>query len=115
MSTENLVDAFKNIALQQDQALIGDDITKYNRLYDEMEEVELALKRRGQDQRRALTSLFEHPNAQVRLKAALATLAVAPQAARRTLQIISDCNEYPEAADARGMLRALDEGTFKPE
>jgi hypothetical protein len=56
-----------------------------------------------------------HPNAQVRLKAATATLAVAPEAARQTLQIISDRQEYPQAADARGMMRAVDKGTYVPE
>jgi hypothetical protein len=48
------------------------------------------------------------------LKAALATLAVAPEAARATLQLISDRQEYPQAADARGMMRAIDEGTYVP-
>jgi hypothetical protein len=80
-----------------------------------MEAVEDALKSRNGDQRRALLPLFLHPNAQVRLKAATATLAVAPEAARQTLQIISDRQEYPQAADARGMMRAVDKGTYVPE
>jgi predicted transcriptional regulator len=35
-------------------------------------------------------------------------------AARQALQIISDREEYPQAADARGMIRAVDDGTFVP-
>jgi len=77
--------------------------------------VEDALKSRNGDQRRALLPLFLHPNAQVRLKAATATLALAPEAARQTLQIISDRQEYPQAADARGMMRAVDKGRYVPE
>jgi hypothetical protein len=64
--------------------------------------------------RRALIPLLEHPNPQVRLKSAITTLALAPEAARRALQIISDRNEYPQAADARGMMSDLDEGRFIP-
>src|SRR5882762_6457710 len=95
MTVSQLVERFTSIAIAQDNALRLDEITKFNRLYDEMEAVEDALKSRNGDQRRALLPLFLHPNAQVRLKAATATLALAPEAARQTLQIISDRQEYP--------------------
>jgi hypothetical protein len=115
MTVSQLVERFTSIAIAQDNALRLDEITKFNRLYDEMEAVEDALKSRNGDQRRALLPLFLHPNAQVRLKAATATLALAPEAARQTLQIISDRQEYPQAADARGMMRAVDKGRYVPE
>jgi hypothetical protein len=115
MTVSQLVERFTSIAIAQDNALRLDEITKFNRLYDEMEAVEDALKSRNGDQRRALLPLFLHPNAQVRLKAATATLALAPEAARQTLQIISDRQEYPQAADARGMMRAVDKGTYVPD
>ena len=54
---------------------------------------------------------FLKPN---RLRSAFATLALEPEAARRTLQTISDRDEYPQAADARGMMRALDDGSYVP-
>ena len=111
---EQLVDRFITIALDQDKALRRRAHAKFNRLFDEMEAIKLELKARTGDQRRVLVALFIHPNAQVRLKSAIATLAVAPEAARRTLQIISDRNEYPQAADARGMMMAVDAGTFIP-
>ncbi|WP_418885030.1 DUF2019 domain-containing protein [Aurantimonas endophytica] len=47
--------------------------------------LEAKLKRRDGDQRRAMLSLFEHMNMQVRLNAARGR-SVAPQAARRMLQ-----------------------------
>lgn len=111
---DDLVALFIAIALAQYEAVAEDDTAEYNRLFREMAAVELQLKNRPGDQRKALIPALDHPNAQVRLKAAFATLAVAPLAARRTLQAISDQMEYPEAADARGMLRALDEGNDKP-
>lgn len=114
ISGTELVERFLEIALEQDNAILMDEIARYNRLYGRMEEVKEELKRRPGDLRRALVALYDHPNAQVRLKAAIATLAVAPESARSVLQDISDQNEYPQAADARGMMRALDEGAYKP-
>ena len=43
------------------------------------------LKARDGDQRTALMTLYDYPNMQVRLKAAIHTLAVAPTAARQQL------------------------------
>ena len=59
-------------------------------------------------------SLFEHPNAKVRLMAAEFTLAVARATACRTLQEIWDKNEFPQAAFAMGTLRALERGDRNP-
>jgi hypothetical protein len=114
MTADQLVERFKAIALDQDEAMLVDDNAKFTRLFWQMDAVEDELKARNGDQRRALLPLFDHSNAQVRLKAALATLALARPTARRTLQTIIDRQEYPQAADARGMMRALDEGTFIP-
>lgn len=114
MTVDQLVERFVAIALDQNRAMLNDDHAKYNRLYREMDAVREELKGRAGDQRRALIPLYAHPNAQVRLKSAITTLALAPQAARRTLQAISDREEYPQAADARGMMSALDDGTFVP-
>lgn len=112
LSVEQLVERFTSIALDQDDALEADDDAKFARLYQKMDAIKDELKARGE--RRALLPLLDHKNAQVRLKAAIATLAVAAKAAREALQVMSDRNEYPQAADARGMLNALDEGTYEP-
>ncbi|MBI4275958.1 MAG: DUF2019 domain-containing protein [Rhizobiales bacterium] len=114
MTVEQLVQLFITIALDQDKAIMTNDNAKYNRLYSQMDDVKNELKRRADDQRRALIELYDHPNVQVRLKAAITTLGLAPEAARRVLQIISDRAEFPQAADANGILRALDNGTFVP-
>jgi hypothetical protein len=79
-----------------------------------MIDVEEELKARDGDQRRALLDLYDHPNAQVRLNAAKATLAVAPESARRMLQTMADSREFPQAGDAGMTLDSLDRGIFKP-
>jgi hypothetical protein len=114
LTSDQLIERYVGIALDQDRALLLDEISKFNSLYDEREGLERELKGRTGDQRRELLSLFGHPNAQVRLNAAIATLALEPQAARQALQTISDWHEYPQAAHARGMLSALNAGTYRP-
>ncbi|OYW31283.1 MAG: hypothetical protein B7Z45_10540 [Azorhizobium sp. 12-66-6] len=44
----------------------------------------------------------------------MSTLAVAPEAARATLEALSRITHTPQAADAGMCLWALDEGIFKP-
>lgn len=114
MPTAMLVERFVAIALAQDHALLEGNTKRFNSLYDEMDAVDAALKARDGDQRSALRPLCRHPNAQVRLKAAISILAVAFDLARETLELIVAQREYPQSADARGMLRALDEGRFIP-
>ena len=90
------------------------DVPQVNRLFDKIEAIEQELKARPGDQRRALIPLYNHPNMQVRVKAAKATLAVAPEAARGTLEAISAANWPPQSLDAGMCLWALDRGIFKP-
>jgi hypothetical protein len=115
MTADELVLRFAALAIEQDDAGLHDDIPRVNRLYDQLEMIESELKSRSGDQRTALLTLYTHPNAQVRLKSALATLAVALASARAVLQEIIERNEYPQLADARGMLRALDAGRYVPK
>lgn len=114
MTVEQLVEQFTEIALAQDEALLMDEIGKYNRLYDQMDLLKRELKDRYGDGRSSLLALLKHKNAQVRLKAAIATLSIDLEAARQTLQSISDKNEYPQAMEARGMIDALDECRYVP-
>lgn len=114
MTVDQLVEHFTAIALNQDEALLVNDHATFNRLFDEMEAVKLELKARDGDQRRALVRLYDHPNAQVRLKAVKATLAVAPEVARRLLKTIADSREFPQAGEAGMSLVNLERGIFRP-
>ena len=113
-TTDQLVDHFMEIALEQDTALLREQINKVNRLFDDLELVEAELKARAGDQRRALLRLYAHPNPQVRVKAIKATLAVAPDKARRALRELAESREYPQSGEAGMSIRALDRGIFKP-
>lgn len=109
-----LVERFTVLALEQDAALLDSDIAKVNRLFLRLQAVSAELKAREGDQRRSLLALYDHPNAQVRLKAAKATLAVAPEAGRRVLEALVESKEFPQAGEAGMSLWNLDEGVFKP-
>ena len=113
LSTAALAERFVALALEQDDALLKDQIPRFSRLFHLLQAVEEELKARDGDQRRALLMLLEHANPQVRLRTAVATLAVAPDAARRALQQIVDRDDYPQAVDASGILRSIDEGKYE--
>jgi hypothetical protein len=110
MTAQELVARFLAIALQQYEAVEMDNNSKFNRLFDQMIDVMAEFMVRPLEQRRALMALYQHPNPQVRYLAAVATKDFVPQDARRVCEIISERNEYPQAADARGLMQAIDEG-----
>jgi ParB-like chromosome segregation protein Spo0J len=114
MSVDDLVDGFAAICIEQDRALLYSDIKKFNRIYDQMVAIREELKRRPGDQRKALVKLYDHPNAQVQLQAARASLAVEPAAARMLIEKIASSRKYPQAGDAGMTLVNLDRGVFKP-
>lgn len=115
MSTPDLVALFAKVVVGQDEALLGNQIARFNRLFGVMRAIADALKARPGDQRTALLSLFEYPNMQVRLQAAKLTLAVAPVEARQQIEAIASSKWFPQAGDAGMCLDLLDDGTFKPK
>ncbi len=114
MAISELVDRFAAICLDQDRALLYSEIAKFNQLYRQMAAVRDELKQRPGDQRRALLALYDHENAQVRLQAATASLAVAPDEARKLIETIASSRKFPQAGDAGMTLVNLDRGIFKP-
>ncbi len=114
VATNELVSRFAEIGREQDQALLGGETSKFNRLFQNMQEISEELKSREGDQRSALMDLYDFPNMQVRLKAAIHTLAIAPVEARRQIEEIAASQWFPQAGDAGMCLWTLDEGIFKP-
>jgi len=96
MATAELVERFVSIAVDQDKAIFDEDNAKFNRLYGQMDDVTRQLKSRPKDQRSRLISLYTHPNVQVRLKAAVATLDISCEAARVVLQKIANSPQFPD-------------------
>jgi hypothetical protein len=115
LTVPDLVSRFAAIGVEQDKALLWGEIAKFNRLYDKKAAITTELRNRAGDRRRALLLLFDHPNMQVRLNAAKATLAVAPQAARQMLERIQEWQRQPQAGDAGMCLWNLDRGVFVPK
>jgi hypothetical protein len=115
MTVDQLVDSFAEIGISQYQATMGGETRRFNRLYDQMDLIDRELRSRGRDARLGLLRLYDHPNIQVRLKAATRTLGIAPVAARAVIEAIDESQWFPQAGDAGLTLRYLDEGTFKPD
>jgi hypothetical protein len=108
MTLDQLVKRFVDIALAEYDARERADTARYNRLFDQMTDLMAEFLIRPVQQRRALMALYDHP--QVRYRAAYITQDIAPESARRVCEIISERNEYPQAANARRMMTNLDEG-----
>lgn len=108
-----LVERFVAIGIEQDDALNGPGVARYNKLFKEETTIIDELKRR--DRQTILLPLYDHENMQVRLNAAQATLAVAPVAARQQLEMIRASAYQPQTGDAGMAIQALDEGIYKPE
>lgn len=62
MTVTELVNRFAAIGNAQAEALLHSDIARFNRLFNQMTAVRDELKRRPEDQRRALLTLYQHPN-----------------------------------------------------
>lgn len=90
LSVDQLIEKFVDLTLKQYDALQGGEIARYNRQFGRVMAITDQLKSREGDRRDALLVLFSHPNPQVRLTAARATLAIAPSAAREVIQSIAD-------------------------
>lgn len=110
LSQDELVEGFIRAALNQSEALRLEEDAEFNRLFDQMEEIEKELKSRAGDQRRGLIPFYSHPNAQVRYAVAVATLEINREAARNVLEMISERHEFPQAAHANGILEAIKAG-----
>lgn len=114
MTTEQLVQLFTELAVQQDAAHLYRAQGEVNKLYFKLDAINKELKSRPGDQRSALLPLYDHKNMQVRVKAAKATLAIAPEAARAQLEAIRASGWQPQALEAGMSLGFLDEGVYKP-
>ena len=105
MTVDQLVDRFAEIGIAQDTAELMGEISKFNKLYGQMKDVDTELRARGEEARRALLRLYSHPNMQVRLQAAKKTLAVVPEAARHVIEEIKKSQWFPQAGEAGMTLR----------
>lgn len=115
MTVDQLVDRFAEIGIAQYDAAMGGAIREINQLSTQMHAVDNELHLRGTEARLALLPLYEHPYIQVRLQAAKCTIGIAPVAARKVIETISESDWFPQAGEAGMTLWSLDEGIFKPD
>jgi hypothetical protein len=115
LDVADLVQRYANLGVEDDKACMQDDTEWSTRVRRQMWAIQDELKSRPGDQRRALLALYDHPNMGVRLRAAKATLAVAPQQARTMIEWIASLNWPTHSGDAGMCLWALDKGISVPE
>jgi len=115
LTVADLVERYVAAGIEGDEAEKHDDQSKLNRSVLEMFAIAKELKSRPGDQRHALLALHSHPNLEVRLKAAKATLAIAPIEARKVIEWIAASNWFPYAGDAGMCLYMLDSGKYVPD
>jgi hypothetical protein len=115
MTDAELVFRFSMIAKERGKAAMMLDTRRANVCFDQMKAVDLEMRARGIETRKALVPLLSNPDRYVRYYAAMYLLALAPDQARAILEWNTKFEVGILAADARGMLRALNEGTYKPD
>ena len=114
IGTDELTRLYTEVGVGQDDALAKDDKPAFRRLFSMMCAIEAELNSRNGDQRRALLALFDHPNLQVQLNAAKATLALEPASARGKIEEIATKEWALQGLDAGMTIFTLDEGIFRP-
>jgi hypothetical protein len=85
VATADLVKRYAATGIEEDNAEKTRNQKKRNQLRMQMFAIAKELKQRPGDQRRALISLYGHPNVEVQLMAAKSTLVIAPEEARRLI------------------------------
>jgi len=114
MGDQQLVQRFRQHALDQESTLWDSNTAKYNRLFDRMQAIEDELRSRGPEARKALLVLLDDPNPWVRYKAAHECLAIARERAMVVLRAIAASHLMPVAGHAGMTLENLESGQFKP-
>jgi hypothetical protein len=114
MTNEQIIARFVDLGLREGMAIEMNMFSKSNRLYPEKAALIEELKSRPGDQRRLLFDLYDHPNKQVQLNAAKATLALDLARARAALEALTVNKLYYQAGDAGMCLWALDQGISEP-
>jgi hypothetical protein len=114
LTDRELAELFLSKSLEQDEAELQSELARWNWLYRRLEAIATELKNRPGDQRRALLAFYQHENAQVRINAAIATLAITPIQARKALEQIAQWEVGAQRVQALDTISALDNGNYVP-
>jgi hypothetical protein len=113
-SENEIVKLYANLCIDQSIAMDREEQKRVNYLFWQIHALENELKSRLGDRRHVLKKLYTHPNIQVRLTAARATLAADYASARHEIEAVARSKIYPQAGDAGMTIENLDSGFYKP-
>ena len=111
MSNSELVELFKDLSVQESEAVATLQGKRLNRLIRQRWAVKKVLRHRTGDARRELFVLYDHDNPQVQLNVAESTYALNPSRARSVMEQIASSRFLPWSAHAGISLMMLDDGT----
>ena len=114
MSDSELVSQFAGAAKARGQAVTELDSRRANIWFDRMKAIDRQLRTRGKATRLTLAPLLDDPDRFVRYYAAIYLLGLMPDQARTVLKWNAKYGADTLAADARGFLDALEDGSYKP-
>jgi hypothetical protein len=112
---DDLIVRFAEIAKERGAAVLDLNSRRANVFYDRMKAIDDELRARGRDARLKLAPLLRDPDRFVRFYAAEKLLGLLADASRAVMEWNAKYGFDSLAADARGFLRALDAGTYKPD
>jgi hypothetical protein len=110
MSSDELVRAYEEIVVRQDESFKNSRSAMFNKQFWEREAVSNELKSRPGDQRELLAALFKHPKAWVRICVARDTFVLNEARARMHMQYIAEHAWDPYRGEARSALGSWDSG-----
>jgi hypothetical protein len=110
----SLISQFVIAAKARGQAVTEIDSRRANVWFDYMKAVDQELRARGKSARVQLEPLLDDPDRFVRYYAAIYLLGLMPDRARAVLEWNAKYGADTLAADARGFLNALDDGSYQP-
>ena len=109
VATEELLNLYIRLSMQQGEAAYGAETSRVNRLGDAIYKISNEIKRRSDDRGESLRGLFKHSNTRVRFNAAASLLGVFTKEARQVMREIADSEFEMLAFDAKMYLHTLDE------
>ena len=110
-----VLEKFSKLAEQAGSAVLDSESNTANKALKGLWAIEDMLKSSGSDARLQLLPLLDHKNRFVRYYAAQALLALVPERARAVIEWNAKYWFDALAGDARGLLRALDTGAYRPD
>ncbi len=114
LSDPDLIRKFVETTLARSQAALAGDHRKLMRAIALTRALDEVFRARGRSVQVHLLPYLNHSDEGVRYWSAKRLFIIDPAKARATLEQVAD-GVGPIAADARGTLRELDSGQFKPE